>query len=42
VDDVQRLEAERLRRPPAAYPVDELFRALIGQLAALWTTPPDP
>jgi hypothetical protein len=42
VDDVQRLEAERLRRTPDAYPVDELFRQLIGQLAALWTTPPDP
>ena len=42
MDDVQRLEAERLRPAPAAYPLDELFRALIGQLAALWTTDPDP
>lgn len=42
MDDVQRLEAERLRRPPPAYPLDELFRELIGQLAALWVTDPDP
>jgi hypothetical protein len=41
VDDVQRLEAERLRRAPAAYPADELWRELIGALAALYATPPD-
>ena len=40
--DVQRLEAERLRRSPELDTLDESFRKLIGLLAALWTTPPDP
>ena len=40
--DVQRLEAERLRPSHELDPLDEAFRTLIGLLAALWTTPPDP
>lgn len=40
--DVQRLEAERLHPARELDPVDEAFRKLIGLLAALWTTPPDP
>jgi len=41
MDDVQRLEAERLKPTPAAYPLDELFRELLGALSALYSTPPD-
>ncbi len=40
--DVQRLESERLRPSPELDSLDESFRTLIGLLAALWTTPPDP
>ena len=35
MDDVQRLEAERLRSAPRRDPVGELFRSLIGTLADL-------
>ena len=33
-DDVQRLESERLRPAPPAYPLDDLFRELLGLIAA--------
>ena len=34
MDDVQRLESERLKPVPDADPVDELFRDLLSLIAA--------
>ena len=34
MNDVQRLESERLNPTPAAYPLDELFRDLLNLIAA--------
>ena len=41
MDDVQRLEAERLKPSRELDPLDESFRRLLGLLAALYSTPPD-